>query len=319
MLKATLIFMAGLLFFQTATAQSEKDTVVYYMKNSGKVATNKDSADYIMYNMPAKMYGDKNLYPVVELYRNGKNKLIGTSYFRTARIYFEDSCITFFPNGRRKSAMNYQGGEPMGEVKEYYPNGQLYAVKTYDKTNQLHLIECRDSTGKVIAQNGNGNWISFDEEFKKTVEEGKITNGSAGGDWHGMIGDTGKFVCTYKDGMVRSGIGYDKSGKAHPFKEVKITPAYKDGPDAWAAFLIANVTYPAEEKAKHIKGRVSVTFFIEKDGTISEVEIYRSVSKGLDAEALRVIKLSKLWTPAYEYGMPVRSKITVPIVFANPG
>jgi TonB family protein len=318
MLKSA-FFMAGLLFFQVAAAQSEKDTVVYYMKNSGKVAAVKDSADYIMYNMPAKMYGDKSLYPVVEVYRNGSRKLTGYSYFRTSRLYLEDSCINFFPNGRRKSAINYQGGEPMGEVKEYYPNGQLYASKTYDQNNQVRLTACRDSTGKVLAENGSGNWLNFDEDFKKIVEEGKVANGVATGEWHGMIGDTGKFVCTYKGGIVKSGIGYDKSGKAHPFTQIKVTATYKDGTDAFGAFLIANVTYPADEKAKHTKGKVSVAFFVEKDGSLTDVEVYRSVSKGLDEEALRVIKLSKLWTPEYEYGMPVRSKVIVPIAFANPG
>ena len=57
-------------------------------------------------------------------------------------------------------------------------------------------------------------------------------------------------------------------------------------------------------------------FVVEKDGSISDVEVVRSVHPSLDAESVRVVKLmSGKWTPATERGKPVRSMFTLPFVF----
>ena len=54
---------------------------------------------------------------------------------------------------------------------------------------------------------------------------------------------------------------------------------------------------------------------IEKDGSISDVKISRSVDPSLDREALRVVKAMPKWTPAKLKGKPVRTKCSIPIVF----
>ena len=93
------------------------------------------------------------------------------------------------------------------------------------------------------------------------------------------------------------------------------------GNEEMIKFLSENVKYPedvlqANEKGANIHGRVYVKFVVEKDGSISDVEVVRSVHPSLDAESVRVVKLmSGKWTPATEQGKPVRSKFTLPFVF----
>jgi protein TonB len=93
------------------------------------------------------------------------------------------------------------------------------------------------------------------------------------------------------------------------------------GNEEMIKFLSENVKYPedvlqANEKGANIHGRVYVKFVVEKDGSISDVEVVRSVHPSLDAESVRVVKLmSGKWTPATERGKPVRSKFTLPFVF----
>ena len=93
------------------------------------------------------------------------------------------------------------------------------------------------------------------------------------------------------------------------------------GNEVLIKFLSANVKYPedvlqANEKGANIHGRVHVKFVVEKDGSISDVEVVRSVHPSLDAESVRVVKLmSGKWTPATHRGKPVRSKFTLPFVF----
>lgn len=93
------------------------------------------------------------------------------------------------------------------------------------------------------------------------------------------------------------------------------------GNEEMIKFLSENVKYPedvlqANEKGANIHGRVYVNFVVEKDGSISDVEVVRSVHPSLDAESVRVVKLmSGKWTPATERGKPVRSMFTLPFVF----
>lgn len=93
------------------------------------------------------------------------------------------------------------------------------------------------------------------------------------------------------------------------------------GNEEMIKFLSENVKYPedvlqANEKGANIHGRVYVKFVVEKDGSISDVEVVRSVHPSLDAESVRVVKLmSGKWTPATEREKPVRSMFTLPFVF----
>lgn len=107
-----------------------------------------------------------------------------------------------------------------------------------------------------------------------------------------------------------------------PVRVVAVKKAeFIGGNEEMIKFLSENVKYPedvlqANEKGANIHGRVYVKFVVEKDGSISDVEVVRSVYPSLDAESVRVVKLmSGKWTPATEREKPVRSMFTLPFVF----
>ena len=79
--------------------------------------------------------------------------------------------------------------------------------------------------------------------------------------------------------------------------------------------LNSNVKYPDVERVNGVQGRVIVESIIEKDGSMSDVKVIRSVDPSLDREALRVVKAMPKWTPAKLKGIPVRTKCTTPVVF----
>jgi protein TonB len=64
-----------------------------------------------------------------------------------------------------------------------------------------------------------------------------------------------------------------------------------------------------------IQGKVYVSFFIEKDGTISDVNVIRGVHKSLDKEAIRVVKSIPKLKPGLQKGKKVKVKYTLPINF----
>ena len=82
-----------------------------------------------------------------------------------------------------------------------------------------------------------------------------------------------------------------------------------------AAFITENIKYPEDAVSNGVQGRVYVKFVVEKDGSISDVEVVRSVHPLLDAEAVHVVKLMPKWKPAENRGMPVRSVYTLPLSF----
>ena len=96
-------------------------------------------------------------------------------------------------------------------------------------------------------------------------------------------------------------------------------PQFPGGLAELMKFLGQNVRYPEEAHKNNIQGRVIVTFIVEKDGSISEAHVAKSVDPLLDAEALRVVNSMPNWIPGRQNGEPVRVKYTVPITFKLQG
>jgi len=65
----------------------------------------------------------------------------------------------------------------------------------------------------------------------------------------------------------------------------------------------------------HTQGVVVVGFFVEKDGSLTDIHIEKSLAKAFDKEALRVISMSPKWIPAIKNNRPIKSKYTEPIKF----
>jgi TonB family protein len=99
------------------------------------------------------------------------------------------------------------------------------------------------------------------------------------------------------------------------FDVVEQMPEFPGGAVEMMKFLSMNVKYPAEASSKGIEGRVLVKFVVEKDGSITEARVTKSVNELLDAEALRVINLMPKWKPGMQNGKPVRVFFTLPVTF----
>ena len=99
------------------------------------------------------------------------------------------------------------------------------------------------------------------------------------------------------------------------FDVVEEMPSFPGGQGALMAFLSSNIKYPVVAQENGVQGRVIVGFVVEKDGSISDVKVMRSVDPSLDREALRVVKAMPKWKPGKQNGSAVRVKYTVPVVF----
>ena len=105
---------------------------------------------------------------------------------------------------------------------------------------------------------------------------------------------------------------------AQPYEALdkpEVMPEYPGGFPELMKFLSSNIKYPEEAFKKDIQGKVPVQFVVEKDGSLTEFKVFKSVDPLLDAEALRVLKTMPKWTPGKEDGKPVRVKMTIPVNF----
>ena len=90
-------------------------------------------------------------------------------------------------------------------------------------------------------------------------------------------------------------------------------PQFQGGDSALVEYITHNVHYPQAEKAQGIQGKVFIGFVVEKDGSISNVEVKRGIGEECDAEAVRVVKDMPAWIPGKRNGEPVRVSSMLPI------
>ena len=98
------------------------------------------------------------------------------------------------------------------------------------------------------------------------------------------------------------------------FQVVEQMPEFPGGMGECMKWLQANIKYP-KEGDKGVQGRVILQFIVEKDGSITDVKVVRSVSPDLDAEAIRVASAMPKWKPGMQRGKVVRVKYTLPVMF----
>lgn len=99
------------------------------------------------------------------------------------------------------------------------------------------------------------------------------------------------------------------------FTVVEQMPMYPGGDGALMGYLRDNIHYPTVAAENGVQGRVVVGFVVERDGSITDVNILRGVDPSLDREAMRVVKSMPKWTPGKQNGSAVRVKYQVPVSF----
>ncbi|HHW81616.1 MAG TPA: energy transducer TonB, partial [Bacteroidales bacterium] len=99
------------------------------------------------------------------------------------------------------------------------------------------------------------------------------------------------------------------------FVVVEQQPEFPGGMSALMKFLGDNIKYPVIAQENGIQGRVITTFVVERDGSITDINVVRGQDPSLDKEAVRVIKTMPRWKPGQQRGKPVRVRFTLPVQF----
>jgi len=99
------------------------------------------------------------------------------------------------------------------------------------------------------------------------------------------------------------------------FDIVEQMPSFPGGTKKLMDYLNKNIRYPEALAETCIQGRVIISFVVEKDGSISDIKVAKSLDPLLDKEAVRVVSGMPNWNPGKQNGVTVRVKYTVPVTF----
>ncbi|OOQ61819.1 energy transducer TonB [Mucilaginibacter pedocola] len=280
------------------------------MANSYDMANDEGSAKFLRLIIKA----DSGMFVVQDYYLDGTLKLLARSI--NQEMNFESSahgiCMDYYPNGKKKEVKHFYKGKIVGPDTTFFSNTNAYNVTLYTQDGE-RLNTCTDTTGKKLAENGNGTWIEYGEQNDTFI--GQIVNGQKEGVWiRRYPDDNTQYKAEFKNGVEQPGTQRRKEDEV--LTAVNQQPRFGGSENALNYFLARNVRYPDHARKNKITGKVILGFVVEKNGMLSNFKVLSSPDESLSQEALRVTKLLPVWIPGMVNGKPVRVNFTIPVAFA---
>ncbi len=99
------------------------------------------------------------------------------------------------------------------------------------------------------------------------------------------------------------------------FRVVEDLPQFPGGAAEFMKWLTKNLRYPASAQSQQIKGRVVAQFIINRDGSITDLELTEHLNRACDNEVMRVLRMMPKWQPGLMNAKPCRTKVCIPVVF----
>ena len=183
-------------------------------------------------------------------------------------------------------------------VYEVQPEEQLVAEETVMNSEKFTAYEMEDDAPEQVTK-------TQDEVAQSDVAIGAIDYDQGSDEAEHVLKVNEKVVDEVPPAVEETKI----------FEVVEQMPSFPGGDAALMQFLSKNIKYPVVAEENGIQGRVIATFVVERDGSITDVKVVKSVDPSLDKEAVRVLKSMPKWIPGKQNGSAVRVKYTVPVTF----
>ena len=166
-----------------------------------------------------------------------------------------------------------------------------------NKSIPLQLTKCY--TGSVIIKDTIDNKSSKQSTSRSTKQIDDLTD-----------------ISCYLQISIKDNDNEEKTIQEDKNKIYKIAeqmPEFPNGNDSLFSYVSRNLKWPNTDA--DVQGKVICLFVVNIDGSISDIEIIRSLDPLFDAEAIRVIKTMPKWIPGKHNGKTVRVQYTLPIIF----
>ena len=200
-------------------------------------------------------------------------------------------------------------------------NGKVQRISSDATQGELNIV--KEEVPKPGDRQLEGD-ISFSDEAKYAEEENRklgeipsnprmeITKERTSNDRKGTTSKKSKKGNT---ALMQSAVDTDSIENSNIFGVVEEMPSFPGGMAALMKYIKTNLQYPKECREGAPIGRVILGFTVNKDGSLSNIKVEKSLVPILDEEAIRVLKSMPKWTPAKKNGKVVKSHATVPFTF----
>lgn len=258
-----------------------------------------DGFDKVYDKLPKEIYGNN----IVSI---GCNNKVSAAYYDDVVTYL------YYVTRTISNPLNDSGNDLPKEKRGYltYDKKKKKVLTVADVLNP-ETIKAKglDGTSTDLEIKENGELVCYSMSGSNKVVSDKFPLTTANlsvftEDIKGMIAD-----------KASDGGKNNKPLDIKPFEIVEQMPAFPGGDVALMAWLSKNVKYPEIAEENGVQGLVIVRFVVERDGSITNVSIVRSVDPSLDREALRVVKSMPKWIPGKQDGRPVPVWFTLPVTF----
>ena len=108
---------------------------------------------------------------------------------------------------------------------------------------------------------------------------------------------------------------YDSLSKTFDFVTIEHQPEFPGGFKGFYKYLSENMRYPRDARRAKVQGAVFLSFVVERDGSITDVELVKGGMESLDEEAIRVVSASPKWIPGRQDNREVRVKYKINVSF----
>lgn len=148
------------------------------------------------------------------------------------------------------------------------------------------------------------------QEDLKNVDPGKKTQE---GNPQGI--DDALYKVETKENVEEKVVVEEEKVQKQVFTYVEEMPSFPGGQDEMLMFVKNNIEYPEIAKRAGVEGKVFVTFVVDRNGNINNVNVVKGIGAGCDEEAVKVIRKMPKWTPGKQNGAPVNVQVSIPIFF----
>ena len=222
------------------------------------------------------------------------------TYHITNVVYIADKVKMAKLPLRRRDDLQKRLTQGASIFKRTYPQGIKWTVDIY-------MVDDDYLMTKPIGSSAFDNLVSERYITRKDIERKKAKEEKTRADEARKAEETRK---------VKEETENVRKAEHYVYDVVEEMPQFPAGPSVLFEYLSKNIQYPEVAKKNSIQGRVLVSFIVEKDGSISNAKVEKSVEPSLDEEALRVVTLMPKWVSGKQNGEPVRVKYKVPVTFS---
>ena len=263
----------------------------------------------------------------------GKNGVVVVTTKGAAKPVTEEAAFDEKTGAIKKTAVNYDEVEPfiIAEKMPSFQGGDLNTFRTWVQERIQYPAEAakQNIQGRVVVSfeiKTDGSLADLkvlqspdkllsDEACRVIESSPKWTPGEQRGQ---KVTVKYTLPVDFRTAAAKQATAQAAPAGDEPFLITEVMPLFQGGDlSAFRQWVQMHVRYPAEAMKQNIQGRVVTSFIIEKDGSVSNINVLQSPGKLLSDEASRVIETAPAgaWTPGKQRGQAVRVKLTVPVDF----